>query len=64
MVGDIGMVFGTGFAPFRGGPFQYLDSVGVENYVTMMNGYAEKYGSQFEPCQFLKDYARSAKKFH
>jgi 3-hydroxyacyl-CoA dehydrogenase/enoyl-CoA hydratase/3-hydroxybutyryl-CoA epimerase len=23
---DAGMIFGTGFAPFRGGPLYYLDS--------------------------------------
>merc|ERR1712150_173989 len=64
VVGDIGLVFGTGFAPFRGGPFRYLDTVGVDKYVGMMNGFADKYGSQFEPCQLLKDYAAADKKFH
>ena len=64
VVGDIGLVFGTGFAPFRGGPFRYLDQVGVSNYVDMMNGFADKYGPQFEPCQLLKDYAAADKKFH
>lgn len=64
VVGDIGMVFGTGFAPFRGGPFRYLDTVGVDNYVGMMNDFADVYGPQFEPCQLLKDYAVSGKKFH
>jgi enoyl-CoA hydratase / long-chain 3-hydroxyacyl-CoA dehydrogenase len=64
VVGDIGLVFGTGFAPFRGGPFRYLDQVGVSNYVGMMNGFADKYGAQFEPCQLLKDYAVTGKKFH
>lgn len=63
-VGDIGLVFGTGFAPFRGGPFRYMDQVGASNYVDMMNGFADKYGPQFEPCQMLKDYAQSGKKFH
>jgi enoyl-CoA hydratase/long-chain 3-hydroxyacyl-CoA dehydrogenase len=64
VVGDIGLVFGTGFAPFRGGPFRYLDQVGVSNYVDIMNGFADKYGPQFEPCQLLKDYAQTNKKFH
>jgi enoyl-CoA hydratase/long-chain 3-hydroxyacyl-CoA dehydrogenase len=64
VVGDIGLVFGTGFAPFRGGPFRYLDQVGVSNYVDMMNEFADKYGGQFEPCQLLKDYAATNKKFH
>jgi enoyl-CoA hydratase/long-chain 3-hydroxyacyl-CoA dehydrogenase len=64
VVGDIGLVFGTGFAPFRGGPFRYLDTEGVDKYVGMMNDLADKYGPQFEPCQLLKDYATSGKKFH
>ena len=64
VVGDIGLVFGTGFAPFRGGPFRYIDQVGADTYVGMMNDFAGKYGPQFEPCQLLKDYAASGKKFH
>ncbi|KAL7500904.1 hypothetical protein ACHAWT_008957 [Skeletonema menzelii] len=62
--GDIGLVFGIGFAPFRGGVFRYLDSVGTSSFVDMMNGYAETKGEQFEPVQLLKDYAASGKKFH
>lgn len=64
VTGDIGLVFGTGFAPFRGGPFRYLDQTGVAGYVDMMNSFADKYGPQFEPCQLLKDYADSEKKFY
>jgi len=64
VVGDIGLVFGTGFAPFRGGPFRYLDQIGVSGYVDMMNSFADKYGPQFEPCQLLKDYAATNKKFY
>ena len=64
VVGDIGLVFGTGFAPFRGGPFRYLDQAGVAQYVDKMNRLADTYGPQFEPCQILKDHAASGKKFH
>jgi len=64
VVGDIGLVFGTGFAPFRGGPFRFLDTVGTNNYVAMMNRLAEKYGPQFEPCDLLKQYAATGKKFY
>ena len=64
VAGDIGLVFGTGFAPFRGGPFRFLDAVGVDNYVDLMNGFADKYGPQFEPCQLLRDCAASGRKFH
>ena len=64
VVGDIGMVFGTGFAPFRGGPFRHIDQVGVTKFVDRMNEFADKYVPQFEPCQLLKDYAAADKKFH
>jgi enoyl-CoA hydratase/long-chain 3-hydroxyacyl-CoA dehydrogenase len=64
VVGDGGLVFGTGFAPFRGGPFRYLDTIGIDFFVGKMNDLAGKYGSQFEPCHLLKDYAVSGKKFH
>jgi len=64
VVGDIGLVFGTGFAPFRGGPFRYLDQIGISGYVDMMNSFADKYGPQFEPCQLLKDYATTGRKFY
>lgn len=64
VAGDIGLVFGTGFAPFTGGPFRYLDNFGIEKYVGIMQGFAEEYGPQFEPCQLMKDYAASGKKFH
>lgn len=64
VAGDIGLVFGTGFAPFRGGPFRYLDTVGASSYVYMMNKFTDTYGPQFEPCALLKDYASSGKKFH
>lgn len=62
--GDIGLVFGIGFAPFKGGPFRYLDSVGVTPFVDRMNIFADRLGGQFEPCQLLKDFSASGKKFH
>jgi len=64
VAGDIGLVFGSGFPPFLGGPFRYLDSHGADKFVGMMNGIADHFGPQFEPCQLLKDHAISGKKFH
>jgi len=64
VAGDLGLVFGTGFPPFLRGPFRYLDSYGVDKFVSMMNDLADEHGPQFEPCQLLRDHARSRKKFH
>jgi len=61
--GDIGAVFGIGFPPFRGGPFQYLDQIGVNNFVDTMNRLRDQSGSGFEPAPILVSYAKEGKKF-
>ena len=45
---DAGMVFGTGFAPFRGGPMQYVKTVGVEQVRARFKVLQEQYGARFE----------------
>ncbi|OQR87930.1 trifunctional enzyme subunit alpha, partial [Thraustotheca clavata] len=62
--GDIGAVFGIGFPPFIGGPFQFVDRIGSQKYNDMMLRFADKYGEQFTPCQLLQDMAKTNKKFH
>ncbi|MEI8655762.1 MULTISPECIES: fatty acid oxidation complex subunit alpha FadJ [Vibrio] len=51
--GDIGAIFGIGFPPFLGGPFRYMDHIGLPKLVEMMNKHAEKYGDRFAPCDGL-----------
>lgn len=51
--GDIGAIFGIGFPPFLGGPFCYIDQIGIKKLVEMMNQHAEKYGDKFAPCDGL-----------
>jgi 3-hydroxyacyl-CoA dehydrogenase/enoyl-CoA hydratase/3-hydroxybutyryl-CoA epimerase len=46
---DGAMIFGTGFAPFRGGPLQYARTRGVDNVVTALAALAKKYGDRFKP---------------
>jgi enoyl-CoA hydratase/long-chain 3-hydroxyacyl-CoA dehydrogenase len=62
--GDIGLIFGTGFPPFRGGPFRHLDAFGAQKFVDMMNGYADKYGEHFRPAPYVVDLAKKGGKFH
>ncbi|MBM79546.1 MAG: hypothetical protein CMJ78_02995 [Planctomycetaceae bacterium] len=59
---DIAMVFGTGFAPFRGGPLRYADSVGVDSIVTTLSHYAEK-NSRLAPSEALKNIAAGGQGF-
>jgi 3-hydroxyacyl-CoA dehydrogenase / enoyl-CoA hydratase / 3-hydroxybutyryl-CoA epimerase len=46
---DAAVIFGTGFAPFRGGPIAYARSRGIDAVVARLNQLAERYGSRFAP---------------
>ena len=46
---DAGVIFGTGFAPFRGGPIQYVRSEGVDALRSKLRRLAEHYGDRFTP---------------
>jgi len=46
---DIGVIFGTGFAPFRGGPIQYAKDRGVKNVISSLDSLAQKHGDRFKP---------------
>jgi 3-hydroxyacyl-CoA dehydrogenase/enoyl-CoA hydratase/3-hydroxybutyryl-CoA epimerase len=46
---DAGVIFGTGFAPFRGGPVNYARERGFDAVVNRMHELAGKYGDRFEP---------------
>lgn len=62
--GDIGAVFGIGFPPFMGGPFRYLDRLGVQTFVDRMQRYADRVGPHFAPAPLLVDMAKAGKTFH
>ena len=46
---DAGVIFGTGFAPFRGGPIQYARAEGVDKLQEKMKQLAQRYGERFSP---------------
>ena len=46
---DAGMVFGTGFAPFRGGPMQYLQQQGIDTLIQKLEHLSTVVGPQFKP---------------
>ena len=62
--GDIGAIFGIGFPPFLGGPFRYMDAMGIENLVTKLESYQRKFGDRFTPCDRLKTMAESQASFY
>ncbi len=46
---DAGMIFGTGFAPVRGGPLHYARTRGVAAIVARLQALASRYGDRFRP---------------
>ncbi|WP_300620843.1 3-hydroxyacyl-CoA dehydrogenase NAD-binding domain-containing protein, partial [Dokdonella sp.] len=46
---DAGVIFGTGFAPFRGGPIQYVRDTGIDVLKAKLETLAAKYGERFGP---------------
>lgn len=46
---DAGMIFGTGFAPFRGGPMHYARQRGFEGIVADLDDLAARLGDRFKP---------------
>jgi len=54
---DVGMIFGTGFPPFRGGLLKYVDSQGIGQVVDKLTKLAERYGERFAPVNMLQEMA-------
>lgn len=46
---DAGVIFATGFAPFRGGPIQYIRDTGGAKLKARLEALAAKYGPRFTP---------------
>ncbi len=46
---DAGVIFGTGFAPFRGGPIRYARSEGAGKLKARLEQLAQRYGDRFRP---------------
>ncbi len=46
---DAGVIFGTGFAPFRGGPLQHVAATGSAALLAELEALAGRHGSRFQP---------------
>ncbi|AHY58150.1 3-hydroxyacyl-CoA dehydrogenase NAD-binding domain-containing protein [Stenotrophomonas rhizophila] len=46
---DAGVIFGTGFAPFRGGPIQYIRATGADALVERLKVLQQRHGERFAP---------------
>jgi 3-hydroxyacyl-CoA dehydrogenase/enoyl-CoA hydratase/3-hydroxybutyryl-CoA epimerase len=46
---DAGVIFGTGFAPFRGGPIQYIRETGADVLLQRLRQLEARHGARFAP---------------
>lgn len=60
---DMGLVYGIGFPPFRGGALKYIDDMGVAEFVAICDQYAHL-GKLYEPTEKLREMAANNKKFY
>jgi len=53
---DIGLIYGIGFPPFRGGALHYLDHMGLDHFCAMASKY-ESLGPLYQPTENMKKMA-------
>jgi 3-hydroxyacyl-CoA dehydrogenase/enoyl-CoA hydratase/3-hydroxybutyryl-CoA epimerase/enoyl-CoA isomerase len=59
---DMGLIYGIGFPPFRGGALRYIDSLGVAEFVAMADKYADL-GPLYHPTPKLREMAAAGQRF-
>jgi len=59
---DIALLYGLGFPPFRGGPFRYLETVGIENFVKLADKYAHL-GEIYQVTDGMREMAKAGKSY-
>jgi 3-hydroxyacyl-CoA dehydrogenase/enoyl-CoA hydratase/3-hydroxybutyryl-CoA epimerase len=60
---DYGMILGTGFAPFRGGPLRFAEHFGLKKVVDELERLAQS-EEKFSPCEILKKHASDGTTFY
>jgi 3-hydroxyacyl-CoA dehydrogenase/enoyl-CoA hydratase/3-hydroxybutyryl-CoA epimerase len=62
--GDVGALLGIGFAPQTGGPFVFLDRLGLPAAVAALDALAAVHGPRFAPPGLLRRMAAAGEHFH
>jgi 3-hydroxyacyl-CoA dehydrogenase/enoyl-CoA hydratase/3-hydroxybutyryl-CoA epimerase len=62
--GDIGSILGVGFPAYTGGPFCFIDGIGLAQFVAEADRLADLFGEQLRPPQLLRDMAARGQTFY
>jgi len=60
---DYGMILGTGFPAWRGGPLRFAESFGIKKLVEEMEKLART-NEKYVPCTLLRKHAQNGTKFY
>ncbi len=61
---DLGVIFGLGFPPFRGGILRYADSLGLDRVVHQLDDLADRFGVRLRPAPILVEKAEAGESFY
>lgn len=59
---DMGLIFGIGFPPFRGGACRYMDTVGMAEFVALCDKYADL-GNLYKPTDRMREMAANGESY-
>ena len=60
---DLGLIFGLGFPPFRGGLLFWADTLGATKIIEMLKPF-ESLGARMQPTPLLLEMAKEGRKFY
>ncbi|HUR46101.1 MAG TPA: 3-hydroxyacyl-CoA dehydrogenase NAD-binding domain-containing protein, partial [Candidatus Saccharimonadales bacterium] len=61
---DLGMIMGTGFAPFLGGPLRFAEYLGLEQVVEELKRLEAKHGPKYKPALLLEFMIKNQQTFY
>ncbi len=61
---DLTSTLTWGYPAYSGGVMSYIDTMGVGKFVSMCERFAEEFGEQFKPSQWLREKAASADRIY
>ncbi|MEL7798001.1 MAG: fatty acid oxidation complex subunit alpha FadB [Idiomarinaceae bacterium] len=59
---DMALLYGLGFPPFRGGPFRYLETLGMDNFIQLADKYAHL-GEIYQVTDGMRKMAKAGKSY-
>ena len=59
---DMGLIYGLGFPPFRGGAISYLETLGIENYIAVADKFAHL-GEMYQVTDGMREMAKSGQSY-